>query len=186
MRLQWSPLRSPTVAAGNTACDKKSGVILTMWQFTRQSLSELIKHKLARLGCLFTIALMMIGATALTRLVLGWFRYDETQKEALSKSIGEYFGKGLLGLVVLLGFIMMGRQLVAELRSKRSQPPTIPSPPLGLSPEVERLASTPNGKIEAIKLYREQNAGVSLAEAKAKIEAFCKANCKHESPEPRV
>jgi hypothetical protein len=149
-------------------------VILTAWQFIKQFQSELIKHKLATLGCLFTIALMMIGATALTRLVLGWFRYDETQKEALSKSIGEYFGKGLLGLAVLLGFLMMGRQLVAELKGKRSQPPIIPSPPSGLSREVERLARTPGGMIEAIRLYREQNPGVCLAEAKAKIEAFCK------------
>src|SRR5262245_52543240 len=49
----------------------------------------------------------------------------------------------------------------------------VPSPPSsGLSPEVERLASTPSGKIEAIRLYREQNPGTSLAEAKAKIEEY--------------
>jgi ribosomal protein L7/L12 len=51
----------------------------------------------------------------------------------------------------------------------------LPEPlPSGLSPEVERLASIPNTKIEAIKLYRQQNPGVGLAEAKAKIEAFYK------------
>ncbi|MGH7970678.1 MAG: hypothetical protein ACREIC_18280 [Limisphaerales bacterium] len=50
-----------------------------------------------------------------------------------------------------------------------------PLPPSGLSPEVERLASDPSGKIQAIKLYREQNPGVGLAEAKAKIEAFFKS-----------
>ena len=49
-----------------------------------------------------------------------------------------------------------------------------PPPPSGLSPEVERLASDPNTKIQAIKLYRDQNPGVGLAEAKAKIEAFFK------------
>jgi hypothetical protein len=92
-----------------------------MWDF--------IKHKLAKLGCLFAIALMTIAATALTKVVLGWFHYDDTQKEALGNSVGEYVGKGLLGLVVLLGFIMMGRQLVAELRGKRAQPPVIPPPP---------------------------------------------------------
>jgi len=47
-------------------------------------------------------------------------------------------------------------------------------PPSGLSPEVERLASSPDSKIAAIKLYREQNPGTGLAEAKAKIEAFAK------------
>ncbi|MGA2863956.1 MAG: hypothetical protein ABSF95_05665 [Verrucomicrobiota bacterium] len=47
-----------------------------------------------------------------------------------------------------------------------------PPPPSGLSSEVERLANAPGGKIAAIKLYREQNPGVGLAEAKAKIEEF--------------
>jgi len=47
-----------------------------------------------------------------------------------------------------------------------------PPPPSGLSPEVERLASDPGTKIQAIKLYRDQNPGVGLAEAKAKIEEF--------------
>jgi hypothetical protein len=46
-----------------------------------------------------------------------------------------------------------------------------PPPPSGLSSEVERLASAPDGKIAAIKLYREQT-GAGLAEAKAKIEEF--------------
>lgn len=45
-------------------------------------------------------------------------------------------------------------------------------PPSGLSPEVERLALSPETKIEAIKLYRDQNPGVGLAEAKQKIESF--------------
>ena len=45
-------------------------------------------------------------------------------------------------------------------------------PPSGLSREVERLASSPNSKIAAIKLYRQQNPGTGLAEAKAKIDAF--------------
>ena len=47
-----------------------------------------------------------------------------------------------------------------------------PPPPSGLSPEVERLANEPGGKIAAIKLYRQQNPGTGLAEAKAKIEDF--------------
>ncbi len=47
-----------------------------------------------------------------------------------------------------------------------------PLPASGLSSEVERLANAPGGKIAAIKLYREQNPGVGLAEAKAKVEEF--------------
>jgi hypothetical protein len=99
-----------------------------MWDF--------IKHKLAKLGCFFVIALIMIGATALTKVVLGWFHYDETQKVTISDFVGDYIGKGLLGLLVLLGFIMMGRQLVAELRGKRAQPPVI-APPL-IPPPIRR------------------------------------------------
>ena len=90
-------------------------------------LRELIKHKLGKFVSFFLIALLMIGATAFTKVLLGWFNYDETQKTAISNSVGEYVGKGLLGLVVLLGFILMARQLVAELRAKRAQPP-IPPP----------------------------------------------------------
>jgi hypothetical protein len=48
-------------------------------------------------------------------------------------------------------------------------------PPSGLSPQVERLALNPHEKIAAIKLYREQNPGTGLAEAKSKIEEFQKS-----------
>ena len=47
-----------------------------------------------------------------------------------------------------------------------------PPPPSGLSPEVELLARDPDSKIAAIRLYRKQNPGVGLAEAKARIEEF--------------
>ena len=48
-------------------------------------------------------------------------------------------------------------------------------PPSGLSPEVELLASVPDTKIAAIKLYRKENRGVGLREAKEKIESFYKS-----------
>jgi hypothetical protein len=92
-----------------------------MWEF--------IKHKLAKLGCFALIALMMIAVTAISKVVLGWFHYDEASKDAISSQVGEYVGKGLLGLAVLLGFIIMGRQLAAELRGKRSSPPPLPPVP---------------------------------------------------------
>ena len=88
-----------------------------MWKF--------INHKLAKPGCFIVIALVMIGVTAGTKLVLGWFHFDEARKEALSNSMGEYVGKGLLGLLVLLGFIFMGFRLRAELRARR-KPRLIP------------------------------------------------------------
>ena len=47
--------------------------------------------------------------------------------------------------------------------------------PSGLSPEVELLARDPDTKIAAIKLYRKENCGAGLREAKEKIEAFYKS-----------
>ena len=44
-----------------------------------------------------------------------------------------------------------------------------PSP---LSPEVQRMAKDPAQKLAAIKLHREQNPGLGLAEAKAEVEEF--------------
>jgi len=56
-------------------------------------------------------------------------------------------------------------------------PPQAPPPPLasGLSAELERLASAPATKIQAIKLYRQENPGVSLSDAQKKIDAFYKS-----------
>lgn len=48
----------------------------------------------------------------------------------------------------------------------------VPTSPSGLSPAVERLARQPDGKIAAIKLLRQEQPGLGLAEAKARIEAF--------------
>jgi|ERR1035438_506480 hypothetical protein len=62
------------------------------------------------------------------------------------------------------------QKLDALLKHEGIEPP--PPPPAGLSPEVERLARDPKTKIAAIKLYRQENSGVGLAEAKAKIEEF--------------
>lgn len=103
-----------------------------MWEF--------IKDKLAKLGCFVLIALMAVAATAISKLVLGWFHYDEASKEAISNQVGGYVAKGLLGFVVLLGFIIMGRQVITELRGKNSTKPPNSSitPPSPLQLESER------------------------------------------------
>jgi hypothetical protein len=44
--------------------------------------------------------------------------------------------------------------------------------PSRLSPEVQLLARDPSRKIVAIKLHREQNPGLSLADAKSEVEDF--------------
>ena len=48
--------------------------------------------------------------------------------------------------------------------------------PSGISPEVRLMAKDPKQKIAAIKLYREENPGIGLAEAKEKIEEICKSS----------
>ncbi len=47
----------------------------------------------------------------------------------------------------------------------------IESPPL-LSPEVQRLARDPRQKIAAIKLHREQNPELGLADARNQVEDY--------------
>jgi len=65
------------------------------------------------------------------------------------------------------------KKLDALLKHQGIEMPT--PPPSGLSPEAELLASDPDTRIAAIKLYRKENRGVGLREAKEKIEAFCKS-----------
>ena len=48
-------------------------------------------------------------------------------------------------------------------------------PPSGMSPELELMACIPEQKIAAIKLYREQNPGTGLAEAKNRIEEYARS-----------
>ena len=95
---------------------------------------DLIKHKAAKLGCFITIAFAMLGATFLTRLVLGWFHYDAARSTSISNAVGDYVGDGLLGLTVFLGFLMMGRQLIKELRERSSRPPRPRGPPQRVPP----------------------------------------------------
>jgi hypothetical protein len=105
-----------------------------MWEF--------IKHKLFKLGCFLVMALIALAAAALTKVVLGWFHYDEATKEAVGAQVFNYVGKGLLGCVFLLGLVVMARQLIAELRARRGLPPTrLPAQPPPLP-----IRATPNSR----------------------------------------
>lgn len=89
---------------------------------------ESIKQKLLKLGCFTGIGLMMIAATGLAKVVLGWFHHDEAQKEALGNSAGEYVGKGLPGFVLVVGLITWVREIAGKLRAKgvMHEPPRVP------------------------------------------------------------
>jgi hypothetical protein len=98
-------------------------------------LTAIVDHKLRKLGCFFMIALVMIATTAITKFVLRWSEFDSARQDALSREVGEYVGKGLFGVAVFLGFIIMGFQLIAELRAKRGIPPQRPQTPPPLPSE---------------------------------------------------
>ena len=65
------------------------------------------------------------------------------------------------------------QKLDALLKHQGIEMPT--PPPSDLSPEVQLMARDPRQKIAAIKLYREENPGAGLAEAKERIEEFYKS-----------
>jgi ribosomal protein L7/L12 len=64
------------------------------------------------------------------------------------------------------------QKLDALLKHQGIEMPT--PPPSDLSPEVQLMAKDPYQKIAAIKRYREEHPGVGLAEAKQRVEEFCK------------
>ena len=103
------------------------------------SMWTILKHKLARLGCLFLIALLMIAVTFTARTVLRHLHYSEQESAALADRIGEYAGKGVFGLVVFCGFIFLGLQLKAELKARQKQPPPLPVLPQKNRPEPPPL-----------------------------------------------
>jgi len=88
---------------------------------------------------------------------------------------GAAFAKGPDVNVQLLASQM--RELQKKLDALlKHQGVEMPQPPAsGLSSEVELLAGDPSTKIAAIKLYRKENPGAGLAEAKIKIEEFYKS-----------
>lgn len=124
-----------------------------MWEFT--------KHKIAKLGCFLTIALAAIAVAAITRIVLLKLGYSSTEASGTASTVGDYFGKGVLTLGVLVGFVLMGLQLRKELRTRSSlsQPPSLhigptPAPPSVPSPMNEGIVSPRHADAHAPKAGR--------------------------------
>ncbi|MGP8233973.1 MAG: hypothetical protein ACLQVW_00965 [Limisphaerales bacterium] len=78
---------------------------------------------------------------------------------------GVYFG-GFLAARQRLDLRRVERKLDALLKHQGVDLPS------RLSPEVQLLARDPSKKIAAIKLHREQNPGLGLADAKREVEDF--------------
>jgi hypothetical protein len=94
-------------------------------------------------------------------------------------AILEFNDYAIIAVIVCIcagGVSVVGRQRISLRRLElkldallKHQGVVLPS---RLSPEVQQLTKDPNQKIAAIKLHREQNPGLSLAEAKEEIEDF--------------
>jgi ribosomal protein L7/L12 len=87
---------------------------------------------------------------------------------------GAAYAKGPDVSVQLLALQVRDLQKKLDALLKHQGVEMPPPPASGLSPELERLASLPDTKIAAIKLYRQENPRAGLREAKEKIEAFYK------------
>ena len=83
---------------------------------------------------------MMIAVTAITKVVLGWFHYDEKSQQLIGDQVAEYFVKGTLLILFILGGVMMVRDHLAEKRRSKIPPPipTPPTPPLPLFSNRQR------------------------------------------------
>ena len=90
--------------------------------------------------------------------------------------LGDYFVIAVIVSVFAGGASLIGRQPVNLRRLDRKLDALLQHNgidlPTRLSPEVQRLAKDPSQKIAAIKLHRQQNPGLGLAEAKAEVEEF--------------
>ena len=100
-------------------------------------MQDFIKHKLAKLGCFVLIAIGMILVSAVTKIMLGWLNFDNFTQARFSEIAGEYFGKSILGLILLVGLLVLAIQLRKELRGKQIQ--QSPSSSIGTSDNL-----TPN------------------------------------------
>jgi hypothetical protein len=74
------------------------------------------------------------------------------------------------------GAAFAARQRLDLRRLERKLDALLKHQGIELPSEAEVLAKDPTQKIAAIKLYREENPGVSLLEAKAKVEEIYKRN----------
>jgi hypothetical protein len=97
---------------------------------------ELFKHKFVKFGCFLSIALAAIAVTAGAKFILPRFGYNDNEANNTASLVGDYFMKGAVILVVLLGFVVLVFQVRRELRARSStpKPPHLPSNQTPLPP----------------------------------------------------
>jgi uncharacterized membrane protein YuzA (DUF378 family) len=94
-----------------------------MWQF--------IKHKLAKLGCFFLIALLMIAVTGITKFVMGLMNYDKLEADLMGRQVGMIVGFLILGVCCVFGSIIFVKQLSVEMQERRREKEIAEAPSKG-------------------------------------------------------
>jgi len=86
---------------------------------------NLISVYLQRIGCLISVALAMIVVTALVKMTTRWLGMDSASSQKVADTAGEWAGKGLCGLAMMVGlcyWIFVFR----KVRKPRMPPPLPP------------------------------------------------------------
>jgi hypothetical protein len=90
------------------------------------AVKKFAQDKLLEMLGLAAIVVVVAFVTGLASFVLGLFSDDGERKDAIARMIGEYIGKGLLGLCLVVGAIEMWRKIYAKLNDGRE--PQLPLP----------------------------------------------------------
>ena len=96
-----------------------------------QGFGWFLKHELTRLGMLLVLALCLVPFYWAAQLVFVCLGYDRADRDALGEWIIHYMSVGTVAFLVGLGFVVLGRQLIIELRARRAPPvPPAAAPPV--------------------------------------------------------
>jgi len=64
---------------------------------------NLISIYLHRIGCLISVALVMVIVTVLVKVTTRWFGMDSASSQKVADTASEWVGKGLFGLAMFVG-----------------------------------------------------------------------------------
>lgn len=100
---------------------------------------KFLVSKFYKLLGILAIALTMIVAKALTKVVLSWFNYSPAQQQAIGNQVGDYVGKGLLGAALVVGAVVTFREYFGTPSAKGGDSP----PPRPTRPSLPTRAALP-------------------------------------------
>ena len=101
------------------------------------------KEKLCKLGCFVFIAVLMILSSAAIKWLFTLLQFDPQTSEKLAKQAGNFIGGACLALVLVVGLVVMVRQVRSELKHGKAfqrHPQSPPPIPGGIVPASEAFA----------------------------------------------